>query len=315
MLSRRDFLKKCRDMSLVAFGTHIFWPQVAEGFVRLSSDKRPQVIFIQGQCCTGCSISLTYGNDADFIEFITKMIRLQVHPNLSFSQGSDYFDVMNKIVDEGNFVLVFEGTIPVEMKKACMMHDMPLYDFMKKVVSKASAIVASGTCSSHGGIPASNMNVTGAVPMDAYLEMINVSKPLIKVPGCPVQPDRIMGTVAYLVATGALPEMKNGKPKMYYGDLIHNNCGRYQAFNQDKYCEDYAQSKHECLLKKGCRGPITESDCPTRRWNGKTSVCVEANAPCIGCIHPDFPFQSSLYLSQKMFDEATWSQMKKLLGK
>lgn len=314
-ITRRKFLESCAQVSALVFGSCVFTNEIAEGFNKLSKAAKPQLIFIHGQSCTGCSISTTYGNEDNFIDFVTRVVRLQVHPNLSFSQGKDYLRSVIEVSNSGSFILVVEGSIPATIKKACMFGNQTLYDYLHKLMQKASAIVASGTCACYGGVPASGQNLTGAMPVDAYMREKGVHKPLIKIPGCPVNPDRLMGTVAYIVGTGKMPAMKDGVPKQYYPDVIHNQCGRYQAFNQDRYTENFETTKHNCLLKNGCRGPITFSDCPTRRWNGKVNFCIESNTPCIGCINKDFPFKSSLYLEEKSFRDKSWSDMKKQLEK
>ncbi len=314
-MNRRQFLENCAKVSTLVFGSCVFTNEIAEGFTRLSESQRPQLIFIQSQCCTGCSISATYGNEEDFIDFISNIVRLQVHPNLSFSQGVDYMKSIEEVSNSGPFYLVCEGSVPAGMKEACIFNDVPMYDYLHKLMKKAAAIVASGTCACYGGIPASNQNVTGAIPIDTYMKRQGVNKPLIKIPGCPINPDRLLGTVAYIVATGKIPELSGGVPKKYYPDLIHNQCGRYQAFNQGHYTKNFEKEKLNCLLKNGCRGPVTYSDCPTRRWNGKVNVCIESNTPCIGCIHKDFPFKTALYLEEESFKDMTWSEMKKQLEK
>lgn len=314
-ISRREFLDNCAKLSALIFGSCAFTNEIAEGFTRMSAAKRPQLIFIQSQCCTGCSISTTYGNEEDFISFISSLVKLQVHPNLSFSQGDDYIRTIEEVSSSGHFYLVCEGSVPAGMKEACIFNDMPMYDYLHTLMNKATAIVASGTCACYGGIPASNQNVTGAIPIDKYMNLTGVHKPLIKIPGCPINADRLLGTVAYIIATGKIPALRDGVPKKYYPDLIHNQCGRYQAFNQDHYTKNFDREKYNCLLKNGCRGPVTYSDCPTRRWNGKVSVCIESNTPCIGCINKEFPFKSSLYLEEESFKDLTWADMKKMLGK
>ncbi|MGE4498530.1 MAG: hydrogenase small subunit [Deferribacterales bacterium] len=314
-MSRREFLKKCRDISIAIAGSAALTPEIAEGFKKLSASGRPQVIFLQSQCCTGCSISATYGNEADFIDFITNIIRLQVHPNLSFSQGRGYMESIKSVSESGDFYLVCEGSVPAGMKEACIFNDEPMYDYLHKLMNKATAIISSGTCACFGGIPASNQNVTGAISIEDYMKRMKVNKPMIKIPGCPVQPDRLMGTVAYIVATGKLPDLIEGKPRKYFSELVHNQCGRYQAFNQGHYTSDFDKQRHSCLLKNGCRGPVVYADCPTRRWNGKVNVCIESNTPCIGCIHDDFPFNSPLYLAESSFKDLSWSEMKAKMSK
>lgn len=312
MLSRRDFLKRCRDISIVAFGAEIFASDIAEGFMKIASSSRPLVSFIQGQSCTGCSVSLTYGNETNFIDFIMKLIRLQVHPNLSFSQGESYMEMLESVSAKGGHVLVVEGSIPAKMKKACMLGEHTLYDDLEKHMKNAFAVISLGACACFGGIPASNMNETGAISVEKYMSEKGINKPHIKIPGCPIQPDRFMGTVAYIIATGGLPKLENGIPVQYFGELIHNNCPRFQYFSQDIYLNDFNKDKHTCLLKRGCRGTITKADCPTRRWNGSVNVCIESNTPCIGCVSEHWPFASDIYIDAKNVEDEPWSSFKKL---
>jgi hydrogenase small subunit len=315
MISRRNFLKNCMGLSAAVFGSEIFGAQIAEGFMRISSSDRPKLVFIQGQSCTGCTTSTAYGNEIDFIDFIMKLVRLQVHPTLSFSQGGEYIEQLNSVTAEGGHVLVLEGSIPAKMKRACLLGEDTLYEGLAKHIKTASAVVACGSCSCYGGIPASGRNETGAITIEEYMKRENISKPVIKIPGCPVHPDRLMGTVAYIVGTGKMPKMENGIPTQYFGDLIHNHCPRYQFFSQDIYLEDYATDQHSCLLKKGCRGTITKSDCPLRRWNGSVNVCVESNAPCVGCINEKWPFKENIYVEAKDVKDLHWNDFKSLSAK
>ncbi len=311
MLTRRDFIKRCRDISVAVIGAEVFATDIAEGFMRIAAAKRPQIVFVQGQSCTGCSVSMTYGNETDFIDFVTRLVRVQVHPNLSFSQGHGYIQQLEEVTSAGGHVLVLEGSIPQRMKKACLLGEEPLYDALKKHIQKAYAVVACGTCAVSGGIPASGRNETGAIDIEQYMRQQGISKPLIKIPGCPAHPDRLMGTVAYILGSGKMPPMKDGVPQQYFGNLIHNNCTRFQYFSQDIYLKDFETDKHSCLLKKGCRGTITKSDCPTRRWNGSVSVCVESNAPCVGCTHNGWPFKENIYYESRNIEDLPWNDFKK----
>lgn len=314
MLTRREFLKKCRDISILLAGTPFYMEDIANGFMALAEKDKPRVVFFQSQCCTGCSISTTYGNESDFIDFLTNLIKLQIHPNLSFAQGHNYIDSLKSEINKGGYVLIFEGSIPKGIKKACMFDEEPVYDFAHKLIANAKLVISSGTCSSYGGIPASNQNVTGAIPVEQYMEERKISTPsLIKTPGCPVNPDRLMGTVAFILGTGKLPKLEKGKPSRYYGELIHDHCGRFKTYTKDSFVNDYSDEKKDCLLKKGCRGPITYSDCPARRWNGKVNVCIDSNTPCIGCINENFPFNEAMYLEPKLIENINWHKMKELI--
>lgn len=309
LVSRRQFIKKCRDLSLLIGGSLAFSREIAEGFIKLATEPLA-LVFIQGQNCLGCTISLTYGNEYEFNDFVQRIVNLQVHPALSFSQGDSFVKALEQARDRGGYILVIEGSVPIAIKEACYLGEHPLADVLTDYAGAASTIICSGTCSSYGGIPSSGDNELGVIAAAEFIRQQQLDVPLIQIPGCPVHPDHLMGTIAYISATGSLPPMKELLPSQYFAESIHNHCGRFQHFTQDRYLTDYATEPSYCLLKQGCRGPITHSDCPSRRWNGKVSSCIESSSPCIGCKNKEWPFKDKLYLSAKNFEDIPWSMMK-----
>lgn len=311
MLTRRDFLKKCRNISLLMCGSTLLTRSLAEGFLQLAEEP-PALAFVHAQNCMACTTSMMYGNDFDFLDFLSHVGHLEVHPALSFAQGADYLATLERVAARKNFLLIVEGSIPSRPREACYLGDKPLYDVLAGYAAKARMVIASGSCACYGGIPASGTNRTGALPVAAYLDECGVKVPVLRIPGCPVHPDHLMGSVAYVAATGKIPPLHEGSklPSEYFGELLHNRCSRFQHFSQDLFVEDFAKDKNNCLLKRGCRGPITYSDCPVRRWNRRTSVCVESNTPCVGCMSPRWPFASDLYLEAKEVEDLPWSMMK-----
>jgi hydrogenase small subunit len=310
-------------MSIAVVGSSVFMNDIAYGLMKLSETDKPKVLFIQGQSCSGCTTSIMYGNESYFIDFILKVIRLQIHPTLSFIEGDTYLKKLDKMINDKDYVLVLEGAIPANQKKACMVGDYALYDLLLKAVKNAGLVISMGTCASYGGIPASGRNELGSIGLEEFLvkeKFIKNSKndiKFIKTPGCPSHPDRFMGTLAYFVSTGKLPKLTAEKtPAIYYGEAIHNHCSRFQFFSQDSYLIDYdKENKNGCLLKKGCRGPITKSDCPSRRWNGGLNVCIKSNAPCVGCVNPSWPFKQDIYIDAKKFEDITWTEMREKINK
>ncbi len=315
MLTRRSFLKKCRDISILMCGSTLLTRSLAEGFLQLSSDP-PAIAFIHAQNCMGCTTSMLYGNDYDFLDFLSQIGRLEVHPALAFSQGSNYLGNLDRLAQQGDYLLVVEGSIPSQPREACYLGGSPLYDVLAGYAARARMVISSGSCASSGGIPASGGNQTGALSVAAYLSEQNIRVPVLRIPGCPAHPDHIMGSIAYIAATGKAPPLKQDtrQPAEYFGEMLHNRCSRYQHFSQDLFVEDFAKDKDNCLLKKGCRGPVTDSDCPVRRWNQRTSVCVESNTPCIGCMSPHWPFKNNLYLETTEVEDLPWSQMKRKIS-
>lgn len=314
MLTRRAFLKRCRNLSLVLCGSTLLTRTLAEGFIRLAGEP-PPIAFIFGQNCMGCTTSLMYGNDFDFLDILAHVGRLEAHPGLAFCQGPAYLERLEQLRTGGDYLLVVEGSVPSQPREACYLGGRPLYDVLAGYAAKARAVICSGTCASYGGIPASAGNRTRALAVPTYLEERKVKVPVLRLPGCPAHPDHLMGTLACFAATGKAPPLrdKSQLPTEYFGELLHNRCSRYQHFSQELFVENFARDKDGCLLKKGCRGPITHSDCPVRRWNGRTSVCVESNTPCIGCMASAWPFTRALYLETAEVEDLPWSQMKQVI--
>lgn len=311
MLTRRQFLRRCRDISILMCGSTLLTRSLAEGFLQLEQNP-PAMAFVHGQNCMGCTTSMLYGNDYDFLDFLSHFGRLEVHPALSCRQGGDYLDNLDRVAARGDFLLIVEGSIPVKPREACYLGNRPMADVLAGYAGKARMVIASGSCASHGGIPASGGNRTGALSVAAYLKAENITTPVLRIPGCPAHPDHVMGTIACIAATGKAPPLQEETQRIeeYFGELLHNRCSRFQHFSQDLFVEDFARDKNNCLLKKGCRGPITPSDCPVRRWNQRTSVCVDSNTPCIGCMSQRWPFSSDLYLETAEVEDLPWSQMK-----
>ncbi len=288
-LSRREFLKFCGRLSLAISGTEVLTSDLAQAFMKIAH-KEPPVIWLTGQACSGDSISVVYGDSPSLIPILTSLIDLRFHPVLSAAQGEEVLRIIEEMKAKGSYILCFEGSIPLKMKEACIVGEEYLADFLREVVANAAVVIACGTCASYGGVPAANPE-TGAVSLPEYLKRIGLKKLVVRIPGCPMNPLRFTGTVTYFVAYGKLPPLDDeGRPLMYYRQVIHENCQRFQWFSQDQYVIDFAKDKRYCLFRMGCRGPVTYADCPLRRWNRNTSWCVDANTPCVGCAHKEWPW-------------------------
>ena len=95
------------------------------------------------------------------------------------------------------------------------------------------------------------------------------------------------GVLTYILTFDKLPELdRAGRPKMFYGQRIHDKCYRRAFFDAGQFVEawdDEGARKGWCLYKMGCRGPTTYNSCSTIKWNGGTCLPDRLRPPCIGC--------------------------------
>lgn len=293
-LDRRNFLKMAACLS-AAFGVGNLPKSVQAALKKINGEDLPTLVYLQAQSCTGCSISLLQADAPNAVTMITEYSKLSFHADLSATSGKQAMGVIEDYLAgrAGEYFLAVEGAIPYDMPEACVIGHKTFADHLLNAEKTMAGAVAVGTCASHGGIPAAEGNLTGAVSLKEFYKRKGKSPLIIDIPGCSVHPDWVWKTIVHLVRVG-LPELVNGQPKLFFDRKIHELCPRYHDFQQEIFAERLGDKG--CLFKLGCIGPDTYADCSTRWWNGKQNWCIGANAPCIGCASPifaakkDFPF-------------------------
>ena len=58
-----------------------------------------------------------------------------------------------------------------------------------------------------------------------------------------------------------------------------------------------------CLYMLGCKGHYANADCPLRQWNDGLNWCVKAGSPCLACVEPDFPDNTSPLYEKISFED------------
>ena len=123
--------------------------------------------------------------------------------------------------------------------------------------------MAVGTCAAFGGIPAAEGNQTGAVGLKEFMEQkgITFQNRLLNCPSCPVHPESVWGTLAYVVAKG-YPEVnpKLLTPNMFYAHSVHDKCPRFHYWEKEHFAKHFGEEG--CLFKLGCLGPLSHTNCP-----------------------------------------------------
>ncbi len=296
-VSRRNFLKTVTGTAAGIGISQVFNPALVSALEK-ALETHP-VLWIQGQGCTGCSVSLLNSVDPSIADVLLKVISLQFHPTVMASEGDTALENLYHIAEKykGKFSLAVEGAIPMGADgKFCIVGELghkeiTMADMMKDLGAKAGSVLAVGTCAAYGGIPAAEGNETGATGVMDFFKTYGIKTPVVNIPGCPPHPDWIVGSIAHLLTKG-LPELdENGRPTVFFGENIHDNCPRLEQYDEGELSEKLSDAKG-CRMDLGCKGPDTYADCYKRKWNSGMNWCVD-NSVCIGCVEPGFPDGSS----------------------
>ena len=287
-ITRRSFLKYCATLASMMALPPGAGRAMAEA---IAAARRPSVIWLPFQECTGCTESITRSHSPTIEGMIFDMVSLDYQETLMAAAGHQAEAARRNAMQEnhGKYLLIVDGSIPLGLDGAysCIGGRSNL-DILKEAAQGAAAIVAMGSCASFGGIPKANPNPTGAVSVSDIVK----DKPIVNIPGCPPIPVVMTGVLAHYLTFGSLPELDDkGRPKAFFGETIHDRCYRRPFYDQGKFAktfDDEGARKGWCLFELGCKGPVTHNACATAKWNGGTSWPVESGHGCIGCSEPDF---------------------------
>lgn len=293
-VSRRGFLKYCAALTSAMALPPAMMPRVASA---LEQARRPAVIWLPFQECTGCTESILRAHGSTLEQLIFESISLDYQHTLQAAAGEAAEAARHDSMQEnyGNYLLVVDGSIPLGNPGFSTIAGRSNVDLLTEAAKGAKAIIAVGTCASFGGIPMANPNPTQAVPVSHIVR----DKPIVNVSGCPPIPVVITGVLVHLLTFGALPELDAlGRPKVFYGESIHDRCYRRPFYERGQFAESFDDEGARsgwCLYKLGCKGPVTYNACATVKWNNATSFPIEAGHGCIGCAEPNFWDRGGFY--------------------
>lgn len=283
-VSRRGFLKLAGTIGAGAVMAS-YRPLILDILAQAAEVNDYTIAWLQGQGCTGCTISLIqYPDILGALQGLCTTVPF--HPTIMPEAGI-YAEAV--LTDLSPDILVVEGAVPVTEDLGldthyCEVFGTPFEGLLSSVASRSTHVVAAGTCAAFGGIAAGSPNPTGARPVSEVLP----DKTVINIPGCPAHPDWMVLAIVALVTGEPVLLDKLNRPKAFFGDLLHDNCPRFEAFEANNLATAFP-SADACLLNLGCKGAVAYSDCPSRQWNEDTNFCIAAGAPCIGCVYEGFP--------------------------
>jgi hydrogenase small subunit len=255
----------------------------------LQTKKRTPVVWLEFQDCAGCSEAFLRASRPSAADIVLDVLSVDYHETIMAAAGKQAEEAKAKTMAEGGYLLVVEGAIPQKDGGIyCCVGGRTAQDLLQEAAKNAVAIVAVGSCAAFGGLPKAAPNPTGAVAVDEIIK----DKPILNLPGCPYNVVNLTATVVHFLTFGELPATDNLKrPLFAYGSRIHDNCERRGHFDAGEFVKAWGDEGHRkgwCLYKMGCKGPATNSNCPSVRFNEGTSWPVMAGHGCIGCTQPGF---------------------------
>lgn len=332
-ITRRQFIKYCT---------------VAAGALGLSASalfKLKQVMakagglpvnWIAGQACTGCTTSLANAiqilslQDALLLAPLGTDNTVHIHV-METLMGAEGDNAIAQVYTSSSFVLAVEGSIPATSAGHPRVGYCTIGDYSALGVSGPDAdvgdvvsalgnhadciaILAIGQCASYGGVPGASGNVTGAMGVLDYLP--ELKEKTICLPGCPPNPEWMMGAIVDILLNNALTLDNTNRPSKYYPRRLCNSCYRYPQAGTNHFinpllgdqlgdpsknhCDGTAVPTYSvnhwvspdtsayCLRRVGCRGQRIQSNCGTLKWNspgpegGLTGPYVPGVNWCVG---------------------------------
>ncbi len=285
-VSRRDFLTFCGMMAAA-----LALPKRASAMIEeaLETPRRLPVVWLELQDCAGCSEAFLRSSNPTAAEIVLDVLSVDYHETIMAASGRRAEEAKEATIKAGGYLLVVEGSIsPADSGVYCCIGGKSSVALVEEAAANAVAVVAVGNCATFGGLPKANPNPTGAI---GVMDLVK-DKPVLNIPGCPMNPVNLTATVVHFLTFGSLPEMDSlHRPLFAFGHLIHNNCERRGHFDAGEFVRAWGDVGHRagwCLYQMGCKGPISSHNCPAVRYNDGTNWPIGAGHPCIGCSEPDF---------------------------
>lgn len=300
-MSRRSFVQLCATMAAslgLPAGADAAMAKAVEGA------KRPSVIWLHFQECTGCTESMLRAEHPTIEKLILDVISLDYHETLAAAAGHQVEAARKAAMqaNKGKYILVVEGAIPVKDGGIyCKIGGQTAIDMLKECAQDAAAVVAIGSCASWGGMPSTGPNPSGSSGVAEVL-----GKNVVTIPGCPPNPYNFLSTVVHFLTFNKLPEVDaKGRPKFAYGRLVHENCERRPHFDAGRFALEFGDEGHRkgyCLYKLGCKGPETHANCPSVLFGdaGSGAWPVGSGHPCIGCTEQGIGFAKPIHAVAKL---------------
>jgi hydrogenase small subunit len=287
----REFLQFC-----AATATTLGLPAGAEAAIAKAVEKakRPSVIWLHFQECTGCSESLLRAEHPTLEKLILDVISLDYHETLMAAAGHQAEAARKAAMkaNKGKYILVVEGAIPTKQNGIyCKIGGHTAIDMLKECAADAAAVIAIGSCASWGGMPSTIPSIagadsspTGSSGVGRRARQAGGDHP--RLPAQPLQLPRHGGAFPHLrqaarhrPARPAQVCLRPHHPRALRAPRPLRRRPLRLEFGDEGHRKGY------CLYKLGCKGPETYANCSTIGFGdaGESNWPVACGHPCIGC--------------------------------
>ncbi len=287
-VSRRQLVKFCTAM----LGTLALPDRyLAQTMAAVTKARKPVLVWLQFQDCTGCSESMLRSSHPDVADVVLDLLSWEYHEVVMAGAGDAANKVLDRVAKEekGKYIVVVEGAIPTaDDGMYCTIGGRTALDIATQMCSNAAATIAVGACAFDGGLVRSSPNPTGALGVHEAVPGIKV----INMSGCPHNPVNTAAVLVHYLTFHDLPDLDQyNRPLFAYGRIIHDQCERRAHFDAGRFVTEWGDDGHKkgwCLYKMGCKGPEANFNCPIVQWNDHTSWPIRAGHGCIACASPRF---------------------------
>jgi quinone-reactive Ni/Fe-hydrogenase small subunit len=276
------------------------WVSMITANMRLHPDYEPLVsksveqlnkipiIWLELADCTGNSEGFIKSAHPKVDDLILNYISLDYHELLMAASGDQSEMALDAVLenDSGAYILLVEGAIPLGMDGKYLRigpKGETGLELLQRTAKNAAAVLSIGSCAFDGGVVAAEPNPTGAVGVAEALGRDDI----INLPGCPVNPINIVGTLLHYIMFDELPKLdEKNRPEWAYGFRVHDNCERRGHYDLDEFVLEWGDEgakKGWCLFKMGCKGPYADLNCSLVKFNEGTSWPVQAGHGCFAC--------------------------------
>lgn len=277
-----------RWVSMITASMHLH-PKFEEGVKgAVTQLNKIPIIWLELADCSGNSEGFIKTAHPKVDDLILKYISLDYHELLMTGSGDQSEAVLDRIIreDAGQYILIVEGAVPMGLEGKFLRigpRGETGVELLRRVAANAAAVMAVGSCALDGGVVAAAPNPTGAVGVSEALGREDI----INLPGCPVNPINIVGTLLHYIMFDEFPKLDSkNRPEWAYGFRVHDNCERRGHYDADEFVLEWGDEgakKGWCLFQMGCKGPYADLNCSLVKFNEGTSWPVQAGHGCFAC--------------------------------